>query len=334
MVRSEKITLNAGLVGKMIGITLLVLCLGSLPFWIGYLYLTIMITIAIISIAVIGVVIMYGYTGLVALGNAAFFGIGAYVSAMLTVRLGISPPLALLAGVALSLLVAWAISPTLKLNPLYFGVVGLAILEIFINLYCGLTGITGGASGISGIPPFSIFGLVFNSEFYYYYFTLILLGVCYWITNNLGRSGIGTAWLSIHRGGEELSETMGIDVAGQKLKAFWVSVAMTSVAGSIYGHYMRVVIPEMGGVWLTFDLLLACLIGGIHSPLGAILGTAFIIALPELLAVLKDYVRVFNTALMVIVLIWFPGGLVQLIKLAYTHFKVLLVRLRGGLETT
>lgn len=254
----------------------------ALPFFVHAPHLfTLLILIGLYAIATIGLSLLIGYAGQVSLGHAAFFGIGAYVSGMLTAKLTLSPWLAMGIGIILTFFIAYVIGiPILKLKGHFLALATLGFNIIVNVLIVGLDDYTGGPLGLNGIPELNLLGLDLGNPLYFYYFTWLVVGVIILFSTNIVRSHVGRLLRSIHDS-EIATQTLGVNVAKYKVAIFAISAAYASLAGSLYAHFINFIAPPTFNISLSILLLIMVMIGGSYSLYGAILGTAIILFLQE-----------------------------------------------------
>lgn len=273
--------------------------------WVGHFT-----NMAIYAIGALGMVILFGWAGGLSLGQGAFFGFGAYTSALLT-QAGVSPFLSLLAGIALSMMIALAISPILRLKRFYFAVATSAFTLIVFTVATG-SEFTGASTGIS-VSYFSIGGFVFDSELKIFYLVWGLLLTFLLLTQNLGRSRFGRTLRSI-RSSEETSASLGINVVRYKIIAFLISVALAAISGSLQAHYIRVANARMSSAASALQILFAVCIGGPSVPAGAVFGAGFLQLLPEVLRGAEKYQLLIYGLMFTLTVIYMPQGIAGLIE--------------------
>ena len=230
----------------------------------------------------LGLNIVVGYAGLLDLGFAAFFAIGAYTTGLLAVNFQ-WPILATLPVAVLLALVGAVIvgTPTLRLRRDYLAVVTLGFGEV-VQIIVNNLEQTGGPTGIFGIPPLEILGFQFVTPTANYYVFLVLLVVFSVASVRLRSSGLGRAWLAI-REDEDVSMAMGIKTQRHKLYAYMTGAVIGGITGSFYGPAMIGVAPPTFGFIQSLLIVMAVSIGGMGSVAGTLIGAAVVIAGPELL---------------------------------------------------
>jgi branched-chain amino acid transport system permease protein len=243
--------------------------------------------ICMYSVATVGLMLLTGYTGQISMGHAAFFAIGAYTSAILTGH-GIPFLLALPAAGIPAAVVGIVIGlPALRLSGLYLAIATMAFSFIVEEVLARWEGLTRGNMGMI-VEPAAIGPLTFTTETSYYYLTLVVLILTILAAKNILRSPAGRAMIAI-RDSEVASQAMGISLAKFKTMAFAISAFFTGVAGALYAHKITFINPESFTILLSIELLAMIIIGGLGSIHGAVFGAAFIIFLPQLILVTKDY---------------------------------------------
>ncbi len=276
-------------------------------------YPDIMVFAGIYCLITIGLCLLMGYAGQISLGHAAFYGIGAYVSGILTTQFGLNPWLCMLAGALLSALVAVAVgAPSLRLKGYYLAMATLAFGIIVNIIFREEIEWTGGPDGLIGIPGLSLFGFEFDSITRYYYLVWATVLAAFLFTVNLIQSPDGRALRAIHAG-EEASSAMGVNVANYKIMVFVYSAVLASVAGSLYAHYMNFINPSTFDLFFSIKLIIMITLGGMHTIWGALVGTLAIAFLSlEWLHLFQEYEMVVYGAILLVVLVFLPNGLVGL----------------------
>ena len=246
-------------------------------------YLSILVMALIYIILAIGLNIVVGNCGLLALGFAAFYGIGAYITAVLTVKLGftILPVLffvlmgSILAGLICGL-------PVIRLKGDYLAIVTLGFGEICRILFNNVEILTNGPKGISGIPNPALFGLTLKTPFDFYYLLLLSTVIILIFVKNLNNSRIGRAWIAI-REDEVAASSIGINIIKLKLFAFVLGSTIAGFAGFLFAQVQTFVSPDSFTFLESAMVLSAIVLGGIGSLPGIILGSLILALLPEIL---------------------------------------------------
>jgi branched-chain amino acid transport system permease protein len=264
-------------------------------------------------ILAVGLNLVMGYANQVSLGHAGFYGLGAYVSAVLSVRYGLSPwlgmPIAAVATGALAYVVG---IPTLRLTSYYLGMATLGIGIVLQLAFVQLHGLTGGSSGLAGILPWDLGPLRFTTSTQHYLLVWAFAGVALWIARNLVNSRVGRVLRALGES-EAAAAAMGVDTAAEKRRVFVLSAVYASVAGSLYAHYITVISPEIYSFLFSVVLVLMVAIGGIGLYWGAVVGAVLLTVLPEALRKFGDWeVPLYGLALIVVIL-FLPRGIAGLL---------------------
>ena len=288
-------------------------------------YLNLLIIIGINSITVIGLDLLMGYTGQISLGHAAFYGLGAYVSGILSVRYGWP----VLAELAVALIIVAAIAfvigiPSLKLHGNYLAMATLGFGIIVYIVFQEMDFLTGGPSGLVGIGPMSIFGVSFESDRAYYLLVCGFLLAALILSINVVRSRVGRALRAIH-GSEVAASVLGVDIARFKVGIFVLSALYAATAGWLYAHYIGFISPSSFGFLFSIKLVTMVVIGSLGSIWGAVFGAALLTSLPEFLTFFENYENALFGLILLVVMIFMPRGLLRgvedLMIRAYGAFK-------------
>jgi branched-chain amino acid transport system permease protein len=276
----------------------------------GYL-LNVMVFVGIHTMLALALNLLLGYAGQISLGHAGFFGLGAYISGVLTSTHGINPWLAMAAAAAIVTILAFLVGfPILKLKGHYLAMATLGLGIIIYIVFNEAIDYTGGPSGLSGIPSLSIAGTTFDTDLKNYYliwtFTLLSMGLAL----NLVNSRIGRALRAIHDS-EVAARVLGVNARLLKVQIFALSAGLSAVAGSLYAHTMTFVAPASFGFNFSVELVTMVIIGGLASIYGSLLGAALLTILPELLRTFQDYDIIVYGTLLIVMTMYMPGGLVK-----------------------
>ncbi|MBW2093573.1 MAG: branched-chain amino acid ABC transporter permease [Deltaproteobacteria bacterium] len=274
-------------------------------------YTDLMIFVGIYSLITMGLSLLMGYAGQISLGHAAFYGIGAYTSAILTTRFGWNPWPCMVLGMLMAAGVALVVgAPSLKLRGHYLAMATLAFGIIVYIVFNEETEWTGGPDGMIGIPGLSILRLDFNSIEKYYYLVWFLVFAALLFTINIIESRYGRALRAIHAS-ETAAASTGINVSGYKLVVFVYSAVLAALAGSLYAHYLNFINPSTFDLFFSIKLLIMIALGGMHDIRGAIIGAFLITFLGyEWLHYFEDLEVVIYGAILLLITIFLPAGLV------------------------
>jgi branched-chain amino acid transport system permease protein len=286
----------------------------------GDYFLSVLIFMGINSLVVIGLSLLMGYAGQISLGHAAFYGIGAYATGILTTQYHFSIYSAVLAGIILSILVAIVIGiPALRLSGHYLAVATLGIGEIVFIIFNELTELTGGPSGLSNIPSIHIFGFQFNTSLRVYYLVWAVLILIIWFTLNLIYSRVGRALRSMH-GSEVAANAMGVNLSFLKIQVFVLSAVYASIAGSLYAHFVTFIAPNNFGLMVSIMFLMMGVIGGIHTLWGSLLGATLLTFLPEYLRVFEKFDILVYGFILLGILLFMPEGFLEGVPILFRKF--------------
>lgn len=269
--------------------------------------------VGIFSILALSLNMIVGFAGLVSLGHAAFFGIGAYASGLMTIH-GIgfvaAFPLSGLLTANFGLLLAL---PALRVKDDYLAIVtlgfGIIVVLVLMNLE-----ITGGPDGLVGIPPVSLFGMPLYSKPGLLGLTAGVLAVMIVSVYTLKHSRVGRAWAAI-RDNDVIAMFMGINIYYYKTLAFIISSFWAGLAGSLYAHYTAYINPQTFGLHTSIQILAMVVLGGIGSIMGSLLGATLLVLLPELLRPLASYQDLLYGALLVAMMVFRPQGILGRVKI-------------------
>ena len=276
-------------------------------------YTGIMVFAGIYCLITIGMSLLMGYAGQISLGHAAFYGIGAYTSGILTTQFGLNPWGCMLLGILLSAMVAVVVgAPSLKLKGHYLAMATLAFGIIINIIFREEVEWTGGPDGMINIPRLQLLGWKINSTMEFYYLVWAMAAGAFIFTVNILQSPAGRALRAIHTS-EAASGAMGINVAHYKIVVFVYSAALASLAGSLYAHYMNFINPSSFDLFFSIKLVIMIALGGMHSIWGAIIGTILIAFLSlEWLHFFEEFEILVYGAILLIVTIFLPEGLIGL----------------------
>jgi len=259
--------------------------------------------------------LIVGYAGQVSLGHAAFYGIGAYASALAALNWHFPFPLAALSAMLATGACGLALGlPTLRLKEDYLAIVtlgfGVIVDLVFLNL-----AITGGPDGLVGIPAPLFLGLSFRAPALYLLLVAAAVILALGFTYRLVNSYHGRALRAI-RDHETTAQVMGINTSAYKIVIFTLAAAMAGLAGSLYAHYITFINPESFGLHTSILILCMVVLGGMGSMAGAVVGAVILTVLPELLRQTHALQDLIYGALLVGLLIWRPEGLLGRGKLS------------------
>ena len=273
--------------GQTFWYSLLGLFLVTAPWVIQEYWLAQLTFVLIYSIVGLGLMLLAGFTGLFSLGHAAFLGVGAYTQAIM-VNAGLPFPLALACAGLLSAAVGMVVGlPALRVKGIYLGMATLAFGFIVEEIMARWESVTGGNSGLVVNAP-ALFGWELESTNEFYFLCRLVTVLATLAIANLMRSSTGRAFVAI-RDSEISAQSMGIHLARYKTMSFALSAALAGIGGALYAHKIQFLSPEQFSIIQSIDLLLMVVIGGLGSIHGAFLGAIFLIVMPQLIALGKDF---------------------------------------------
>jgi branched-chain amino acid transport system permease protein len=298
---------------RKVGLGALALLALTAPFWIVSPYwLHILIMAGIFAVLALSLNLLLGYTGQLSLGHTAFFGIGAYAAALLTLKLERTA----WEGMALAAVVAgvsgWGIGRlALKLRGAYFVLVTISFAGVISLVSVNWMELTNGPLGLPGIPAPELGPWSFRTKRAYYYVVLAAVAFSYLVCRRLVDSRIGRALLAL-RENEALAESVGIDVTRYLVLAAVISAAIAGLAGGLYAHYTRFVSPEVFLFTYTVTMVIMVVAGGKGTLAGPIVGALLFTALPEALreATSWQWQMLAYGVILVLLVFFLPRGIV------------------------
>jgi branched-chain amino acid transport system permease protein len=285
--------------------------LAAWPILLGSAYdLRVFTIVGIYALLALGFQFIFGHAGALALTQGCFFGVGAYVTGILSTRYGLGGEYTLLLSAAVPVLMAMLIAaPVLRLDSHYFALATLGIGQVMLLIATGWQDVTGGSNGLSGIPPLRLFGLEFAKGYGILCaaWALVVLGA--WASLRIARGLYGAA-LGIARENPVAAQAIGVDTAALRYATFLLSALYAGLAGALYAHTIRVVSIEV----LEFPIMVACLtitvVGGRTHVAGALLGALLVVNLPEWFRGLEKYYLIAYGLCLLAMIIIAPEGLI------------------------
>jgi branched-chain amino acid transport system permease protein len=311
------------------------LFLVTLPFWMTNQYfLHVLISAGIFTIAAMSLNLLLGYTGQLSLGHVAFFGIGAYTSALISLGFDLEltesytfvfPPqpvwLGFLVGIVVAGIFGWLIGKiSFKVRGAYFVIVTISFAQVVRLVALNWIDLTEGPMALNNIPPFQISfpgleTLVFYKKLPNYYLVLAVSIVCYVIIRRLVHSRAGRAFIAL-RENETLAESVGVDVTRFLVLAAVVSAAVAGAAGGLYTHYVRIVDPDVFLFIYTVTMVIMVITGGKGTLAGPIVGGLIFGILPEALRELArpEVQWIIYGAMMILIIFFLRDGIVPALQ--------------------
>ena len=289
----------------LVGLCFVLAC--AAPFGLNGYGLYLLNLTEIFALVALGLNLLTGYAGQISLCHAAFFGVGAYATALLTQKAGWPYLLSLFAGALFTTAIgALAAIPALRLKNLYLAIATLGFGVVLQKIIFEWRGLTGGGGGLALTAP-SISGYQLGATGLYY-LTLALMTIGLWAIWNVSRARTGRALLII-RESEIAAASLGIHPARYKVVAFAISAFYAAIAGGLFAYLVRYINPESFNVGLSISFLSMVVIGGLGTIGGSIVGAIFYVIVPELLRGIKDAPGLVFGLLLVIVMVFMPQGL-------------------------
>ncbi len=284
------------------------ICLAPLVFSDSHFH-HLMVLAGIYAILALGLSLFMGYAGQISLGHAAFFGIGAYTTAILTTRYALPSFLAFWASALSAAVIAYLVGrPILKLKGYFLALATLGFGEIFLVIVRESTDLTGGVIGIFGIPWFSVMGFSFDTYLKQYYLIWGVLIVLFIFSKNLVRSKFGRALLAV-AASEDAASSVGINVPRMKLEGFILGAAFAGFAGSLFASVMSTANPEAFSLGFTVLIVMMVILGGMGNLYGPVAGAILLTWLMDTLGRYQEYSLPIYSVVLILLLVFFPEGI-------------------------
>lgn len=305
--------------------------LSSIAF--GETYIALMFCrFCIYTIAVSGLDILFGYTGQISFGHAAFFAIGAYTSAYFAINLGWSPILTILIGAVFSMVIGAVIAiPASKLVKHFLSLLTIAFGQLVYTFANSTRSITGGASGLKDIPNISIFGFAFDSYAKNFVLIFLITVVLILVKSNIVHSRVGRTFMAI-RENTQAAYSSGINVRLYKILAFVISACYAGIAGGLYAHLINFISPDTFSSTTSTLFMTILLFGGMASLAGPVIGSITLLCLKEVLQSFSTYQMLVYAVLILIVLFLLPDGISGAFKIAVSKVKTVKLRRKDHAE--
>ncbi len=256
-----------------------------------------------------------GFAGQLSMGHSSFYGVGAYVTALLMVNFNVPFVIAFLASAVISGLFGFLLGmPTLRLKGDYLAIVTIGFGEIFRLILINWIDVTRGPAGIPGVPRPSLFGLTLNSNIGFYFIILALAAFTVFLSSRILNSRLGQGFLAV-RDDEVAAEAMGVNSTFLKILAFVLGAVIAGMAGSFFASFIGYVNPDNFTYMESVTILCMVVLGGLGSIPGVILGAITLTVLPEALRGIALYRYAIYGLLLIIMMIIRPGGLINMSKL-------------------
>jgi branched-chain amino acid transport system permease protein len=278
--------------------------------------LHILILIGIYLIAAASLNFVAGYTGLLSVAHAAFYGVGAYLVALMALKLGAPFWLSLPCALAIAAMLAAVVAiPALRVHDDYFVIATFCLQVIATSVMNNWIDVTGGPLGLPGIPHPTLFGVSLGAHWQMVLLVWAIAGLSFWLLHRLVSAPFGRVLRAI-REDEVFTRSLGKNVVKYKVLAFVIGAAFAAASGSLYAVYMTYIDPTSFTVHESIFMLAIVIVGGAGSLWGSVVGAAVLVALPELLrfvgmpsAIAANVRQILYGGLLVGMMLWRPQGL-------------------------
>ena len=285
--------------------------LTALPFLLARHQLSILTEFLIFGLFAMSLDLLMGYTGLVSFGHAAWFGLGAYGSALLLLHWAVPIPVALAGGALLAAAAAWPIGYLcIRSSGIYFGMLTLAFAQLLYTVAFKWRDLTGGSDGLTGVPKTALWpgGPETAGPYTYYFLVLVVFLAAFAACRGLVASPFGRALQAI-RENERKFATLGQDPRKLKVIVFVAAAFVGGLAGALFAPFRGFASPEVMFWLLSGQALMMVIIGGLGTLVGPALGAMVFLLLQELLSSYTEHWMLLNGATFVVMVVFFPGGL-------------------------
>jgi branched-chain amino acid transport system permease protein len=290
--------------------------LAAGPFVLARYQLSIVTELYIFGLLALSLDLIMGYTGMVSFGHAAYFGLGAYASALLLINFAVPVPVALLAGALLAGAIALPVGYlSTRATGIYFAMLTLAFAQLLYTVAYKWRDLTGGSDGIAGVPKTTLWwgGPSVASPTAYYYLVAGSLLLSLLVCRGLVRSPFGRALQAI-RENERRFTVLGQDPRRFKLAVFVIAAVFAGLAGALFAPFRGFASPEVMFWVLSGQTLMMVIIGGIGTLVGPVLGAMVFLVIQEVLSSYTEQWMIFTGAIFVLMVIFLPGGLVGAVR--------------------
>jgi branched-chain amino acid transport system permease protein len=306
--------------------TLYWLVIGVIVLLLAPLFLSDFLIVFVTEIYIMGLFalafnLLFGYTGLLSFGHAAYFALGAYTTGLILIRVTPSIPLAFVVGFATATLAAWVIGYLcVRLDEIYFAMLTLAFGMMIHTVIWQWDSLTGGADGLVGIPRPHFLSIDLSDITAYYYFTLIVVGICAAILWIITRSPFGLTLKSIRENHERV-EYLGVNMRRYRLIAFVISGFFSGVAGALFAPFEMAIAPETAFWTKSAEPVFMSLVGGMQIFLAPLAGAGIFMFLKEIISGYTEYWMFPLGAILIVLVIFLRGGIV-----GFIHEKLMAIR--------
>jgi branched-chain amino acid transport system permease protein len=290
--------------------------LALLPWLLARHQLSILTELLVFGLFAMSLDLLMGYTGLVSFGHAAYFGLGAYGSALLLLHWAVPLPLALAGGALLAAALAWPVGYLCtRSSGIYFGMLTLAFAQLLYTLAFKWRDLTGGSDGLTGVPKTPLWpgGPATAGPYAYYYLVLLVFALAFAACRGLVGSPFGRALQAI-RENERKFATLGQDPRRFKVIVFVVAAFFAGLAGALFAPFRGFASPEVMFWVLSGQALMMVIVGGLGTLAGPVVGAMVFLLLQEVVSSYSEHWMLLNGAIFVVVVVFFPGGLLGTLR--------------------
>lgn len=312
-------------VAKHMKLIVLLVIIGLIlfPLFVSNSYILRIMTVCMMYVMLaLSINLLTGFGGLMTMGHAAFWGIGAYTAAILATKAGVGMGLGMIIAAVVaglfSLLLGLA---TLRLKGYFLTIVTLGFCEIIRLVELNFSELTGGALGISAIPKPNLFGIKISDNRGTYFIMLALVIMTGFIVYNIVYSRVGLALMSV-RDDDIAASAMGVNVFGSRLMAFMVSAMLAGVCGAFYAHYISFISPTIFTTNESMKMLIMTIFGGLGSIPGTVIGASILTIIPEAIRGLAKYRNLIYGVIIVVLMMVKPDGLFGSINFKYRRQRL------------
>lgn len=296
---------------RKLTVALLVLLLLAALFTSNGFYKSVLVFGMINAIAAVGLCLMLGFAGQISLGQAAFFGLGAYTTTYVANKFGLEPVLAISIGGLLSMAMGWGISrPLSRLHDHYLAMATLAFGVIMYIVFANARLLTGGLDPGTTIGKFRLFGAELSSMHQLFWVVWVALCLAAFVAGNIASNRIGRSLMAIKMSAPAAA-SVAIDVIGAKAFVFAVGALLTGLSGGLYAYFARSFNASSFGIGYSIELLMMVVLGALTRVSGAIVGAFIITVLPVAIEQFEDYKTLVFGLTMVLIMKFMPSGLVD-----------------------
>ncbi len=285
-------------------------------------FLTVFVTeILIMSLFALAFNLLFGYTGLLSFGHAAYFALGAYTTGLILIRVTPSIPLAVFGGIMTATLAAWIIGFfCVRLDEIYFAMLTLAFGMMIHTIIWQWDSLTGGGDGLVGIPRPHLWLFDLSNITIYYYFTLIIVSICAAILWVIVHSPFGLTLKSIRENHVRV-EFLGINMRRYRLLSFLISGLFCGVAGALFAPFEMAISPETAFWTKSAEPVFMSLLGGMNIFFGPVAGAAIFMYLKEIISGYTEYWMFPLGAILILLVIFLPGGILGFLNEKFSSIR-------------